>query len=124
MASLDLFSLPPPLAATVNSTGRAVPGPREVQDAHLTGHRFAETRVSIPLARKLVDVAKSETYVRVRSQLASTAKRLPADQALPLIDALSTHNEDADDIHIPLLLWRYVGAQVLDQLFRNQTNRC
>jgi putative membrane-bound dehydrogenase-like protein len=97
--------MPLDLAATVNSTGRAVPGPREVQDAHLTGHRFAETRVSIPLARKLVDVAKSETYVRVRSQLASTAKRLPADQALPLIDALSTHNEDADDIHIPLLLW-------------------
>jgi len=97
--------LPLDLAAAANATGRAVPGPREVQDAHLTGHRFAETRTSIPLARKLVDVAKSETYVRVRSQLASTAKRLPADQALPLIDALITHNEDADDLHIPLLLW-------------------
>lgn len=97
--------MPLDLAAAANATGRAVPGPREVQDAHLTGHRFAETRASIPLARKLVDVAKSETYVRVRSQLASTAKRLPADQALPLIDALTTHNEDAEDIHIPLLLW-------------------
>lgn len=97
--------MPLDLAAAANATGRAVPGPREVQDAHLMGHRFAETRTSIPLARKLVDVAKSETYVRVRSQLASTAKRLPADQALPLIDALTTHNEDADDIHIPLLLW-------------------
>ncbi len=97
--------MPLELAAAANATGRAVPGPREAQDAHLMGHRFAETRASIPLARKLVDVAKSETYVRVRSQLASTAKRLPADQALPLIDALTTHNEDADDIHIPLLLW-------------------
>ncbi len=97
--------MPLDLAAAANATGRAVPGPRQVQDAHLMGHRFGETRTSIPLARKLVDVAKSETYVRVRSQLASTAKRLPADQALPLIDALSLHNEDADDIHIPLLLW-------------------
>lgn len=97
--------MPLDLAAAANATGRAVPGPREAQDAHLMGHRFAETRASIPLARKLVEVAKSETYVRVRSQLASTAKRLPADQALPLIDALTTHNEDAEDIHIPLLLW-------------------
>ena len=97
--------MPLDLAAAVNATGRGVPGPRQVQDAHLMGHRFGETRTSIPLARKLVDAAKSETYVRVRSQLASTAKRLPADQALPLIDALTTHHEDADDIHIPLLLW-------------------
>ncbi len=74
-------------------------------DAHLIGHRSSETRVTDSLAKKLVDVAKVETYVRVRSQLASTAKRLPADQALPVIDALLTHNEDADDIHIPLLLW-------------------
>jgi putative membrane-bound dehydrogenase-like protein len=93
-------------AAQVNTTGRVMQaGERQPQEPHLAGHRFAETRVSIPLARKLVDVAKSETYVRVRSQLASTAKRLPADQALPLIDALLSHHEDVDDVHIPLLLW-------------------
>jgi putative heme-binding domain-containing protein len=93
-------------AAQVNTAGRVVQaGERQPQEPHLVGHRFAETRVSIPLARKLVDVAKSETYVKVRSQLASTAKRLPADQALPLIDALLSHDEDVDDIHIPLLLW-------------------
>lgn len=74
-------------------------------EAHVVAHRASETRVSDALAKQLVDVAKSETYVRVRSQLASTAKRLPADQALPLLDALTMHNEDADDIHIPLLLW-------------------
>ncbi|TXT35469.1 MAG: membrane-bound dehydrogenase domain-containing protein [Planctomycetota bacterium] len=82
--------MPLDLAANANTTGRVVPGPRQVQDEHLAGHRFGETRVSIPLARKLVDVAKSETYVRVRSQLASTAKRLPADQALPLINSPTT----------------------------------
>jgi putative heme-binding domain-containing protein len=78
---------------------------RNLADAHLVGHRSSETRVADALAHQLVDVAKSETYVRVRSQLAATAKRLPADQALPVINALLTHNQDADDIHIPLLLW-------------------
>jgi putative heme-binding domain-containing protein len=97
--------MPLDFAAQANLTGRAAPGPRQAQDDHLIAHRFAETRVAPATARKLVDAAKSETYVRVRSQLASTAKRLPADQALPLIDALLTHNEDAEDIHIPLLLW-------------------
>ncbi len=78
---------------------------RNLADAHLVGHRSSETRIADAHAHKLIDVAKSETYVRVRSQLAATAKRLPADQALPVINALLTHNEDADDIHIPLLLW-------------------
>ncbi len=93
-----------PAAANPNAT----PMDKQVAfqaDAHLIGHRASETRVSEALAKKLAEVARAETYVRVRSQLASTAKRLPADQALPLIDALLTHNEDADDIHIPLLLW-------------------
>ena len=43
--------------------------------------------------------------MEVRSQLASTAKRLPAAQALPIVRNLLTHHEDADDIHLPLLLW-------------------
>lgn len=98
--------MPLDLVAQANSTGRIVkPGPRQAQDDHLIAHRFAESRVMPATARKLAEVAKTETYVRVRSQLASTAKRLTADQALPLIDSLLTHNEDAEDIHIPLLLW-------------------
>lgn len=94
-----------PEAATTNAPTTSGKQNAFQADAHLVGHRASETRVSDSIAKKLVDVAKAETYVRVRSQLASTAKRLPADQALPLIDALLAHNEDADDIHIPLLLW-------------------
>ncbi len=98
--------MPLDYAAQANLAGRITkPGPRQVQDDHLIAHRFAETRVLPATAIRLAEVAKTETYVRVRSQLASTAKRLPADQALPLIDSLLTHNEDAEDIHIPLLLW-------------------
>lgn len=51
------------------------------------------------------ELAGRETDPQVRSQLASTAKRLPAAQALPLIDDLLTHDADANDVHIPLLLW-------------------
>ena len=53
----------------------------------------------------LVALAKSEPAVEVRSQLASSAKRLPAGQAFPIIRELLNHDEDVADRHIPLLLW-------------------
>lgn len=53
----------------------------------------------------LLDLEKRETDPQVRSQLASTAKRLVASQALPLIQHMLTRDEDAKDVHIPLLLW-------------------
>jgi hypothetical protein len=46
-----------------------------------------------------------EPYVEVRSQLASSARRLPASQCLPIVRALLARSEDVEDIHIPLLLW-------------------
>ncbi|MDB4679789.1 c-type cytochrome [Planctomycetaceae bacterium] len=64
-----------------------------------------ENKVSPPIAYKLADLARSEPNVEVRSQLACSAKRLPADQALPIIVNLLGHQEDADDLHMPLLLW-------------------
>ena len=65
--------MPLDLAAAANATGRAVPGPREVQDAHLMGHRFAETRASIPLARKLVEAANGR--LEVLTHALATAER-------------------------------------------------
>jgi putative membrane-bound dehydrogenase-like protein len=53
----------------------------------------------------MLDLAGREIEPQVRSQLASTAKRLPASQALPLIRQMLTRDEDAKDVHIPLLLW-------------------
>lgn len=57
------------------------------------------------LARRLAELAAREASVHVRSQLASTAKRLPSEQALPLIERLLAHDEDHDDPFVPLLLW-------------------
>jgi putative heme-binding domain-containing protein len=61
--------------------------------------------ISQSTAELLKDLALKEPHVEVRSQLASTAKRLPAAQAMPIVRNLLTHHEDADDIHLPLLLW-------------------
>ncbi len=71
--------------------------------ARLLGDR--KELLASPLAEKLVDLAKNETNAEVRSQLASSAKRLPGDQAIPLIHAMLVHAGDEKNVHIPLLLW-------------------
>ena len=68
--------------------------------------------VSPAVAAKLAARAAVEPDVEVRSQLACSAKRLPARDALPIVAALLTHGEDAHDIHIPLLLWWAIEAKV------------
>ena len=55
-------------------------------------------------------LAREESYVQVRSQLASTAKRLPASVAAGIIAGLVTHDEDAGDPHLPLLVWWAIEA--------------
>ncbi|QDV55530.1 PVC-type heme-binding CxxCH protein [Rosistilla oblonga] len=61
--------------------------------------------LSDALAKQLASLAASESDVRVRSQLAASARRMPAAQSLPVIAGLLTHDEDVDDIHVPLLIW-------------------
>jgi len=57
------------------------------------------------LEKKLIERARQETQVQARGQLASSAKRLPGVDALPIIREAIYHNEDATDKHLPLLLW-------------------
>lgn len=64
-----------------------------------------ENRVSTAIARRLTELAEHEPDVRVRCQLACTAKRLPADAALPLIERLAKRDADASDPFLPNLLW-------------------
>jgi putative membrane-bound dehydrogenase-like protein len=64
-----------------------------------------EKKVSPPIAKRLAALALSEPHVEVRSQLACSAKRLPAPDGLPIVRNLLTHEEDVGDIHLPLLLW-------------------
>ena len=62
-------------------------------------------KVSPQIAGGLAQLAHSETNAEVRSQLACSARRLPADDAIPILDQLLRHAEDASDPHLPLLLW-------------------
>ncbi len=53
----------------------------------------------------IIEAAKTESYVEVRSQMASTARRLSPKQAMPLVATLLTHAEDVEDPYVPLLCW-------------------
>ncbi|HLJ93896.1 MAG TPA: ThuA domain-containing protein, partial [Gemmataceae bacterium] len=62
-------------------------------------------KVAPAIKARLTEMARTETSCTVRSQLACTCKRLPGKDALPILRSLFEHPEDADDPHIPLLLW-------------------
>jgi putative membrane-bound dehydrogenase-like protein len=67
------------------------------------------------LATAVMEQARAETDVRVRAQMASSARRLPVTQALPLVNALFTHAEDASDPCVPLLCWWVLETHLAQQ---------
>jgi len=67
-------------------------------------------RATPELARGLVDLALRSSDLQVRSQLASSAKRLPGEAGAPIISALVKRDADFDDIHLPLMDWWAVEA--------------
>ena len=85
-------------------------------------------QVEPAIARALADLAAKESYIEVRKQLASSARRLPAKDALPIVRNLLNYDEDSKDIHQPLMLWWAIEAkatdgsrdEILDLLFADQ----
>jgi putative membrane-bound dehydrogenase-like protein len=57
------------------------------------------------LQNQLEERARYETAARVRSQLASSARRWSGPVALPIIAELARRSQDSADPHIPLLIW-------------------
>ncbi len=57
------------------------------------------------IAGKLAEAARTEIDLHARSQFAASAKRLSASEGLPVVQSLLMRDEDAADIHVPLLLW-------------------
>ncbi|MFO1093633.1 MAG: PVC-type heme-binding CxxCH protein [Planctomycetaceae bacterium] len=57
------------------------------------------------LAHHLDDFAETEFQVSVLQQIACTARRLPAHQALPMINANINRDDHNDDPYLPLLWW-------------------
>lgn len=64
-----------------------------------------DNKVSAKTRERLIALARCETSSVVRSQLACSCKRLPAEDCLPIVGELLRHTEDVEDPHIPLLLW-------------------
>lgn len=64
-----------------------------------------ERRIPERLFPHLVRLSREDASAVVHSQLASTAKRLPGEQALPLLAELVQHDGDMKDPFIPLLIW-------------------
>ncbi len=67
--------------------------------------------VSSRIAEALTSLASGEPQLAVRSQLACSARRLPAATGLPIVGQLIRHDADASDIHLPLLLWWAIEAK-------------
>ena len=64
-----------------------------------------EPPTSPNLAGALQHLARAEPDSHVRSQLAATARRLPAGLALPVLFALMDRSDDIADPRIPMLVW-------------------
>lgn len=80
----------------------------------LPGQGVRKTAMDLPasLLAAVSDLARRESNAEVRSQIASTARRLPTSQALALFNLLVSHDGDTEDPYIPLLLWWILEAHV------------
>jgi len=89
----------------------------------LLGHRSGPIRswtvrllgdsrdVSAQIQTQLVELARTDPSPLVRCQLASTAKRLPAEKGLAIAWQLMLRDENRKDPFIPLLLWWAVESK-------------
>ncbi len=68
--------------------------------------------VSETIAQELKWVATREKHPEVKSQLASTSKRLTAEVALPILQALILNSPKGSDPHNPLLIWWALENQI------------
>lgn len=57
------------------------------------------------LFQRIVNLAGADSHPEVLSQIAATAKRLPAAQAMPLVQVLSRRDGLAADPYVPQQLW-------------------
>ncbi len=70
--------------------------------------------ISDRLAHLLDELSEVEPDKHVRQQLASTAARLPANVAMPIINAQINRSIDVDDPMLPLLWWWAIERHAID----------
>jgi len=64
-----------------------------------------EGRASAKVLAKLEELAKSDPSPVVRLALASGLQRLPVADRVAIAEALLGHEEDKDDVQLPLMIW-------------------
>ncbi|MSU34439.1 MAG: c-type cytochrome [Pedosphaera sp.] len=74
-----------------------------------------ERKLSASLALQVTTLATLEPDAEVRCQMLSTARRLPAAQALPLVRAIALRTNDIADAFIPLMAWFVIESQCANQ---------
>ncbi|WP_236978945.1 DUF7133 domain-containing protein [Membranihabitans maritimus] len=74
----------------------------------LIGDRKEATDI---VSEELIALAEKESEISVRSQLAASAKRLPAKVGLPVIQSLLIYHNDMEDPDIPLMIWWALEAK-------------
>lgn len=72
----------------------------------------ARHQISDLLSEPVLEHAETDPSVIVRSQLASSAKRLPTTDGMPIAAALFAHDEDAADPNVPLLIWWAIESKM------------
>lgn len=72
--------------------------------------------VSEESAECLAGLASAETSLIVRSQLACTARRLPAESGLTIARRLTAREDGGGDRYLPLLLWWAVEEHCIDAI--------
>ncbi len=77
--------------------------------------RGDERKLSASLAALVTARAAVEPDAEVRCQILSTARRLPAAQALPLVRAIALRTNDIADAFIPLMAWFVIESQCASQ---------
>lgn len=73
-----------------------------------------EKHVSEDVAAKLAEMAAGDGDVEVRTQLACSARRLPAEDGLAIVRNLLKRDEDVDDVYQALLLWWAIESNCAD----------
>ena len=91
-------------AAATNANALRLAEPRSdaIWQVRLIGDK---KKASASERERLVEMARYDTDPQVRSQLASSARRLPVNDGLAIVSELLKRDEDIKDPHIPLLLW-------------------
>jgi putative membrane-bound dehydrogenase-like protein len=87
----------------------------ENEDVRTWTIRFLGETHRLPAgARRLLErIAVNDTSPTVGGQLACTCKRLPAQDAVPILGKMAERDGDADDPFIPLLIWWAMEDKVI-----------